>query len=153
MQEQVPLQTPRIRVQKKHKVMFILACVLVIVGVLAQLLSIVGVVAYVQNMLEDYNNADHSEEALPGLGTLIMGFGSILYLFAGLVASVVVRDVIWAAGLVLSAILTFRKKLLPMPMWVISLLLFIFYAWFIIGDLLRAVVSIVVTLIFRLLGA
>ena len=150
MQEQTTLVKPKIRAQKKHKVMFIIACVLLAVGVLAQLGGIAATFAYVQDMNEEYNNADHSEDALPGLGALIMGFGSLAIIFGGVIASFALRDVIWVAGLVLSGILTFRKKQIPKPMWVISLIMFIFYAYFVIGDLLGVLAWLVMTLVFKL---
>ncbi len=146
MTEQTTFHKPKVCAQKKHKVMFTIACILLAVGILVQLGTIVATVVYVQDMNEDYNNADHSEDALPGLGALIMGLGSVVIILGGLIASVVLRDVIWIVGLVLSGILTFRKKQIPKPMWVISLIVFIVYAYGVIGDLLALIAGLAMSM-------
>ena len=150
MQEQMTLTPPKICAQKKHKVMFTIACILLAVGLLVQLGTIIATEAYLQDVNEDYNNADHSDDALPGLGAFIMGLGSILIMLAGIMVSFALRDIAWGAGLVLSGILTFRKNQIPKPMWVISLIMFIFYACFVISDLLALIAGFAMSLGFKL---
>lgn len=139
MQEQMITTTvektkkPKVCPQKKHVWMFTIACVILIVGILAQILAITAVNAYVRDMNADF---DDSEDAIPGLGALIMGWGTLLILFVGMVASNYLRDLVWIAGLVLSIKLMRRKKEIPTWMWVISLLLLIVYVWCIGSDVL-----------------
>lgn len=143
MQEQMT-PAPRVRAQKKHVVMFTLACVILIVGILVQIGGIAGLLWYVDEMVED---ANASESEYSGIAGAIVGLGAVLITVVGLLASNYLRDAVWIGGLVLSGKLTFNKKMLPRPMWVISLILFIFYAWVISGDVFRLIVGLVMSLV------
>ncbi len=155
MQEQNTIMTnenvkkPKIRAQKKHTVMFTFACVILILGILAQILGIVGVVKYVEYINQDY---DPSDDAIPGLGAFIMGVGSMMILLVGLYASSFLRDAVWVAGVILSFKLVRRKKEIPTWMWVLSLLLLILYAWHIISDVLGVLALLLWSLIGSLFG-
>ena len=139
MQEQMTTTTvetikkPKVRAQKKHVWMFTIACMVLIVGILAQFLAITVIYNYVQDMNTDF---DDSESAFPGLAAFIMGWGTLLILFVGMIASNYLRDVVWIVGLVLSIKLIRRKKEIPTWMWVISLLMLIVYVWYIGSDIL-----------------
>jgi len=143
MQEQMTLATPKVRAEKKHKVMFTLACVILIVGILVQIGGVVGLLWYVDEMIEDANT---SESEYSGIAGAIVGLGALLIMAAGLIASNYLRDAVWIGGLVLSGKLTFSKKMIPRPMWVISLILFIFYSWVISSDVLYLIVGLIVAL-------
>ena len=143
MQEQMTPVAPRVRAEKKHKVMFTLACVILIVGILVQLGGVVGLLWYVDEMIEDANT---SESEYSGIAGAIVGLGALLIMAAGLIASNYLRDAVWIGGLVLSRKLTFSKKMIPRPMWVISLILFIFYSWVISSDVLYLIVGLIVAL-------
>ncbi len=142
MQEQMNTTTvetvkkSKVRAQKKHVWMFTFACVILILGILAQILGIVGLMEYLEYIHADYADHDPSQDAIPGLGTLIMGFGTLLIMVVGLIASNFLRDAVWVAGLVLSFKLVRRKTEIPTWMWVISLILMIIYTIYIGSDVL-----------------
>ena len=158
MQEQNTMMTnenvtkPKIRAQKKHTVMFIFVCAILILGILAQILGIVGLMEYLEYINDDYANQDHSHDALPGLGTLIMGFSTLLIMVVGLYASVFLRDAVWAVGLVLAVKLVRRKKEIPTWMWVISLILMIIYTIYIGFDILTVLGWLFFSLVSKLFG-
>ncbi|MBR2446019.1 MAG: hypothetical protein IKB28_05055 [Clostridia bacterium] len=142
MQDQTTMTTvetvkkPKVRAQKKHVWMFAFVCAILILGILAQILGIVGLMEYLEYINADYADHDPSQDAIPGLGTLIMGFSTLLIMVVGLYASVFLRDAVWAVGLVLSIKLVRRKKEIPTWMWVISLILMIIYIVYIGSDVL-----------------
>ncbi len=155
MQEQMNTTTveavkkSKVRAQKKHVWMFTFACVILVLGILAQILGIVCLMEYLEYLNADY---DPSQDAIPGLGTLILGFSTILILFVGLAASNYLRDAVWVAGLILSLKLVRRKKEIPTWMWVISLLLLIVYVWTIGSDILALLSWLFFSLVSKLIS-
>lgn len=142
MQDQTTMTTvetvkePKVRAQKKHVWMFAFVCAILFLGILAQILGIVGLMEYLEYINADYADHDPSQDALPGLGVLIMGFTTLLIMVVGLYASVFLRDAVWAVGLVLSFKLVRRKIEIPTWMWVISLILMMIYIVYIGSDVL-----------------
>ena len=148
MQEQnSPVKKPRIRAQKKHTVLFIIACAILVIGLLAY---VVGTVAVALGLLNELSGIDPSESELPGLAALVLMFSYLMVLAVPLVIWLICT-VFWIAGMIPSGILTFRKKDKPLWMWVISLLLFCLYTFMAGSNVLFVLTSAVVSLILNLL--
>lgn len=137
MQEKMIVETvetvkkPKVRPQKKHVILFVIACLILVVGALAYVGGLVGWTVYVFDQTADL---DMSESEFPGLAALLLLLAVPAMLYAGVLVMTVVSTVFWIAGLIVSGILVFRKKVLPTWMWVLSLILFCIYALFTLGN-------------------
>lgn len=145
MQEQLTTTTveaekkPTVRAQKKHVIMFTLACAILVLGILAQLITIHIVMNDVQDMMEYEPPAD-SENPFAQLGEALAKITAILTMVIGIFSANYVRDAVWAVGLVLSLILDFRYKRIPSWMWVISMILSVVYLAIISWDIIVLVI-------------
>ena len=125
------IKKPKVRAQKKHVILFVIACLILVVGALVY---VGGLVGWTGSVFDQFADVDVSESELPGLAALLLLLAVPAMLYAGILVMTVISTVFWIAGLIVSGILVFRKKALPTWMWVLSLILFCIYALFTLGN-------------------
>lgn len=103
---------PKIRAQKKHVVLFVIACVLFATCWILQLAGVIGLPLY---LLDSISKLDPSDANVPG-GVLIIQLLTIMSLPLVPVIAMEVMSILWAVGLIPTGILKRQKSELPRRM-------------------------------------
>ena len=112
MQEQLTSANSNIRAQKKHVVLFSVACVLFAISWILQLVGVIGLPLYLLDLL---SKLDPSDANVPG-GVLIIQLLTLMSLPLVPVIAMEVMSILWAIGLIPTGILKRQKSELPRRM-------------------------------------
>lgn len=112
MQEQLISANSNIRAQKKHVVLFSVACVLFAISWILQLAGVIGLPLYLLDLL---SKLDPSDSNVPG-GTVIVQMLTIMSLPVIPIVVMEVMSILWAVGLIPTGILKRQKSELPRRM-------------------------------------
>ena len=112
MQEQLTSANSNIRAQKKHVVLFVIACVLFAISWILQLAGVIGLPLY---LLDSISKLDPSDANVPG-GVLIIQLLTVMSLPLVPVITMEVMSILWAIGLIPTGILKRQKSELPRRM-------------------------------------
>ena len=112
MQEQLTSVNSNIRAQKKHVVLFVIACVLFATCWILQVVGVIGLPLYLLDLL---SKLDPSDANVPG-GVLIIQLLTLMSLPLVPVIAMEVMSILWAIGLIPTGILKRQKSELPRRM-------------------------------------
>ncbi len=128
MQKQVTAPETPVRVQKKHIVLFLISCVILVVSVSGLILSI----SWLQNTVT--SPPEPSEPLLPGEAILTALIAALAYVMAA-VAVLIICTFAWGIGMILAASLAFKKQDKPKWLWICSCILTAVFTVLVIGAL------------------
>ena len=111
MQEQTTLVKPKIHAQKKHVIIFAIACALLAIGIITYVGGVIGYAAY---MLDEMKGIDIDQAEVPGMAAAVLIL-AMLSIIALPYVMALVCTAFWVPGAILSGIVTFSKK--PKPGW------------------------------------
>ena len=114
------------KAKKKHVILFIISCVLLVASVAGL------IVAFVQ--LRNQVPAQPSEPMEPIEALITAGLTAFVYVMV-MVLILLICAFIWGIGLLVSAYLAFRKQEVPRPLWICSVILSVIYGVLTVGAL------------------
>lgn len=126
MQEQTTPAVPKVRAQKKHVILFGIACMLLAISLAAFFVSMT-------NLPSDSIPPDESgSDSLAMLGAVIMLAADIFTI----IGTLLLCSLGWGVGMIISAHLAFRKQDKPRWLWIGSTVLTVIFTVLVMGVLL-----------------
>ena len=131
MQEQLTPEKPKMRAQKKHIVLFVISCMILVVSILGLILALMSLQDSMPTLPEASGSSD---AALPGAEIL----GVFVFMLAYVVATMFILLLCafaWGLGMILSARLAFCKHDKPKWLWVCSCVLTAIFTVLVVASL------------------
>ncbi len=131
MQEQITPPKIPVRAQKKHIVVFVISCMILVVSILGLILALSSLQSSMPALPQ---SPDSSDAALPGAEIL----GVFVFMLAHVIATAIIVlfcAFAWGLGMILSARLAFDKYDKPRWLWIGSEILTAIFTTLVIASL------------------